>query len=136
MCEDPEPHSSEVNNDLMHRLQEKLDASEEKARTTLAITCDQLAERGIEKLRIDYDGYGDSGSVETVTAYAGEKEVQLEDEVQKALCDAGYDLLPVGWEINNGSYGVLVIDIASRQVTREHNWRIEATEYEEETFSL
>lgn len=47
--------------------------------------------------------------------------------------DALFELLPGGWEINEGSYGEIHVDIASEQITVEHNERY--TEVRSETFN-
>jgi hypothetical protein len=41
------------------------------------------------------------------------------DEVEQAMMD----LLPGGWEINDGSYGEITADVATGQITVEHNER-------------
>lgn len=44
-----------------------------------------------------------------------------------------FSLLPGGWEINDGSYGDIVVDVAEERVTIEHNERY--TEVRSETFN-
>ncbi|MCG8584116.1 MAG: hypothetical protein MI757_05335 [Pirellulales bacterium] len=136
MEENPDSNPSETHQDLTQCVQDYYEAAAAKARAMLATTCDQLAEQGVDTLRIAYDGYGDSGSVESITAFADKKEMELDDKLHQTLRDAAYDLLPGGWEINEGSYGELVVDVANRQVSREHNWRVESSEYEGDTFAL
>jgi hypothetical protein len=43
-----------------------------------------------------------------------------------------FDLLPGGWEINDGSYGDIVVDVAEESVKIDHNERY--TEVRSETF--
>ena len=126
-----EPEDNQVH-DICQRIDQIRGEAHENARAALA----QLAHLGIETLRIAYDGYGDSGSVEHVTALKGDKEVDLEADLCEAIVEAAYDLVPSGWDQNEGSYGVLAVDVASRKITREHNWRVESSEYEEEVFEL
>jgi hypothetical protein len=38
--------------------------------------------------------------------------------------DAVFQLLPGGWEINDGSYGVVTVDVASGKITVDHNERV------------
>lgn len=38
--------------------------------------------------------------------------------------DAMYELLPGGWEINDGSYGEITVDVATGEINVEHNERI------------
>lgn len=40
------------------------------------------------------------------------------------LQEAMWQLLPGGWEINEGSFGAIVIDVLRRNIKREHNERI------------
>jgi hypothetical protein len=50
------------------------------------------------------------------------KEQQLE-EFQNKL----FYLLPGGWEINEGSYGEITVDVAARTIRVEHNERVMET---------
>jgi hypothetical protein len=120
--------------DILERMQHREAAQREQARQTLAVTCDRLSELGVTLVDITYDGYGDSGAIESVRAFAGDKETKLPDDVDEALQDVACELLPGGWEINDGSFGELVLDVAGRKITRQHNWR--STEYDEEELDL
>jgi len=119
---------------MMERIQRREEAQRQKARQTLAGACDRLTEIGVTLVDITYDGYGDSGTVDTVSAYAGDKEAILPDDLVEALKDAACGLLPGGWEINDGSFGQFVLDVATRTINRQHNWR--STDYDEEEFEL
>lgn len=98
--------------------------------------CDRLIELGVHVVTLEYDGYGDSGSVEAVIAETNGTELELPSDVQRELMEAAETLLPDGWENNDGAFGNLTLDVEGRQLTREHNWRIESTEYEEESWTL
>lgn len=50
------------------------------------------------------------------------------------LIDNAFDLLPGGWEINDGSYGTITIDIATENISIEHNERY--TDVRTENFSF
>ena len=112
------------------------DVCRQQAETVFGQVCEQLAERGIDEVRIAYDGYGDSGCVENIAATASGQPVELDSALERTLGDSACELLPPGWENNEGAYGELVLDVPSRKLTREHHWRIEATEYEEEEIEL
>ena len=122
--------------DLMARIDRQQAQQEGEGRDAIAVTCDQLAELGITQVRISYDGCGDSGAVETVTAFQGEDEVDLPKVMEETLAEAAEKLLPSGWEINDGSFGELALDVAQRKLTREHNWRVSETEYDEHEFNV
>lgn len=48
--------------------------------------------------------------------------------------DEIFALLPAGWEINDGSYGEIVIDIASEKITVESNERYTEVRSETHTY--
>ena len=57
--------------------QERKDAAEQ-AKATLRSLCKQLAGLGAQEVRLVYDGYGDSGVMENVTAMSDGQEIPLE----------------------------------------------------------
>jgi len=119
---------------ILRKIRQEETEQRKNARQVLADACQRLTELGVTQLQIAYDGYGDSGNIESVTAFVGEEEVQLSSEIDAALQDAACNLLPLGWEIGDGSYGELIVEVAARTVTRQHSWR--STEYGEEEFKL
>ena len=62
-----------------------------------------------------------------------QKDALITKETADAFIDDIFGLLPGGWEINDGSYGDIVVDIAEEKVTVEHNERY--TEVRSETFN-
>lgn len=50
------------------------------------------------------------------------------------LLDCINSLLPAGWEINEGSYGDVVLDIDTTAIAVKHNQNITTTEYSEEIY--
>ena len=108
----------------------------QRGQSELATLCPRLAERGITQVEIEYNGYGDSGTVESVTAHNGEKPRKLTKKEIDQLTECAYSQLPGGWEINEGSFGTLVLTVQDAKLVRQHNWRIEDSEYEEETYDL
>jgi hypothetical protein len=120
----------------MSAYQARREQERQQACESFAVMCDRLAELSAKIVTIEYDGYGDSGTVETVIAESDGTEVELSIDDQNELIAAAESLLPGGWEINEGSYGRLMLDVEERRLTREHNWRVESTEYEEEGWDL
>ncbi|WP_426422548.1 DUF6878 family protein [Bradyrhizobium genosp. A] len=109
---------------------------------------DVLDAAGITRVVIEFDGSGDSGQIERITALTGDKltdlpEGQIElarvlwggSEIERAttpIRDAieqlAYDCLEEthgGWENNEGAYGEFTFDVASRIVTLDYNQRVE-----------
>ena len=122
--------------DWLSDYQARRERHHQEACQTFATLCDRLIELGVDVVTLEYDGYGDSGTVETVIAEANGTELELPSSVQLELMEAAEMLLPDGWENNEGAFGHLTLDVAGRQLTRKHNWRVESTEHEEETWDL
>jgi hypothetical protein len=74
-------------------------------------------------ITVEYDGMGDSGDA----TFVSPREVVHEDdrfEISRAI----YPLLPSGWEINEGSYGDVTINLETKEIHVYPTIRIEATE--------
>ena len=125
-----------ISSDWMSAYQERRQQEQETAKTSLAKTCDSLVELGVTEVRIAYDGYGDSGTIECVTAMKEEETVELPGEIRSALISSVECLLPDGWPNDAGAFGEFVLQVRHRELTREHNWRVESTEYDEEVWEL
>ena len=150
----------------MTNWQEEAEEKKRKNRESLKEVCATLFNAGITSVIVHYDGYGDSGSIEYLTLFKGDKQLKDEDVASLGLptstvqeynynsksdddkyitkeCtlvdkvqDCAYDFLPGGWEINEGSFGDLKINTETAIGVREHNYRIQETEYSEEEFNL
>ena len=116
-----------------------------------------LSAAGITEIIIEFDGEGDSGQIDHVQASDANGTVALPDErievasapwegdelshVDETLGGAietvCYALLSAncgGWEINEGSYGMFVFDVAERTIELTHNERYVSVETSEHTF--
>jgi hypothetical protein len=116
-----------------------------------------LANAGITTVVVQFDGYGDSGQVETIEARRGETAVELPDtQIELAIArwgkaDADRSMLPIreaveqlaydflgethaGWENNEGAYGEFIFDVAARTITLDYNERITDTDYSQHVF--
>ncbi len=146
--------------------QEEANEKKRKNKESLKEVCAILFNAGITLVEVNYDGYGDSGSIEYVLFFKGDKQLKDEDVASLGLptstlqeynykmtgdddryitrectlvekvTDCAYDFLPGGWEINEGSFGDLKINTETAKATLEHNHRIQETEYMEEEFDL
>ncbi len=98
----------------------------------------QLAAHGIVTVEIRFDGYGDSGAIEETSFFGANGEVmecpdvdvmcEGKDEVKLAslLEDFAYEALERhhgGWEINEGAFGELLIDVADASFQLDCNLR-------------
>ena len=122
-----------------------------------------LRKLGIEEVRASYDGYGDSGTIESVSFYFKNEEISHEDLEKKfeqyknhlltsfaddfkffseeigdsfeALVDfleeQVYSALPAGFEINEGSFGDVVINLKSEKidVTQNDNEELDSEDW-------
>lgn len=118
---------------------------------------DALAAAGISHVHVSFDGYGDSGQIESVDAFVGEESVDLPatpieiacaywDETElksrrSSLADAiesvAYGLLEDthgGWENGSGAYGEFTFTVADRAILLDHNDRFETSEHSEHRF--
>jgi hypothetical protein len=113
---------------------------------------------GIVTVTVAFDGYGDSGQIESVDVIGkdgvshelpatsitirrarwGEDEPASDEmTVAEAVESLAYDLLGgahPGWEINDGSYGSFVFDVAAGTITLDCNVRFTAAELHTSTF--
>ncbi len=107
---------------------------------------DVLAPAGITRIDVTFDGYGDSGQIENVQAYAGDTPAALpearltlrspgfnddavreqEMTVSEAVETLAYGALSQtdgGWANNDGAYGEFVFDVAAGTIRLDYNQR-------------
>jgi hypothetical protein len=112
---------------------------------------DGLAAAGVTHVTVSFDGYGDSGQIESISAWSGETAVELpktqiayaaltwdDPEVEMrnlSLEDVveqlAYDFLSDthgGWENNDGAYGEFCFDASARCIHLEFNERFISSE--------
>ena len=147
----PVPPSFEQRQLRRHKLADEANAANR------AVVFDALARVGIREIIVEFDGEGDSGQIDHVQASDANGTVALPDErieVARAPWDGDelarsdetlgeaietvcYALLSAncgGWEINEGSYGMFVYNIAERTIELTHNERYVSVETSEHTF--
>jgi len=110
-----------------------------------------LAAAGIATVIVGFDGYGDSGQIETIDAYGPDNtEAQLPDttlamaevtfdgprvvieprsprDVIECMAYALLEQTHDGWENNDGAYGEFTFDVATRSIALDYNERYTAT---------
>jgi hypothetical protein len=107
---------------------------------------DALTAAGITTVTVEFDGEGDSGQIEAVTACAGEAHVTLAAtpvtlqyaswqgdgltpaetplrEAIETLCYGYLEQYQGGWENNDGAFGAFAFDVAARTIELEFNGR-------------
>ena len=106
---------------------------------------------GITRVIVSFDGYGDSGQIEDISASIGETPTPMPDcmietlgttwpqtepalssiSLTTAVENLAYDVLAqthCGWENNEGAYGDLIFDTAARTITLDYNERFTSSE--------
>ena len=93
---------------------------------------DVFAEIGIHTVTVGFDGYGDSGQIESIEAFdAGNNPIALPDNrpvrfqgVETETMAFGYlEETHCGWENDDGAFGTFVFAVPLRTITLEHNSR-------------
>jgi Family of unknown function (DUF6878) len=128
-------------NDWMAKYrQEQADAAK-KGKAYLLGLVPVLKAADVEQLVVHYDGEGDSGQIEeaSIIVKGSADKVPLSSipalADENAIQDAVYGVLEekhAGWEINEGSFGDVVLHVADSRIVIEHNHRIETSEYQED----
>ena len=79
-----------------------------------------LEKEGIEEMTVSYNGSGDSGYIESDYT-SKNKNGQIDDDIEN-IC---YDLLEDfgGWEINEGSQGIIIF--TKNEIEIQHEWNTE-----------
>ena len=118
---------------------------------------DALAAAGIEIVTVTFDGYGDSGQIETIEAKTGDAIIDLplgEIEIASPVCgrcDIERRSQPIreaietlayaflsqthgGWEDSDGAYGDFTFDVAERTITLDYNERHMESDYSQNIF--
>ena len=107
----------------------------------------------IKRIILEYSGYGDSGDefyalVDNDNKYQWggypgngddnlpELKKYLGDKWEDTVFDGLFQLLPGGWEINEGSNGHLIWDVKENKVQVFHNWNVQTIEEENSEATL
>jgi hypothetical protein len=147
----PEPVSGQqVRNDFSQQYELRLEAIAKANELNKAIVFDALTAAGITRITVEFDGEGDSGQINGVTAYAGEAPTKLlstsltlhvatqnadnptitETSLPSAIEDLCYDYLSQchgGWQDNDGAYGTFEFDVSKRSIHLDFNERFTDT---------
>lgn len=116
-----------------------------------------LSAASITSVDVSFDGYGDSGQIESIDAKADGTDAPLPDatvtltiigwrdtehtertmSVREAIEHFAYDCLAQthgGWENNQGAFGTFLFDVADQSITLDYNQRFEDIESFEHAF--
>ncbi|MBV9506240.1 MAG: hypothetical protein JO323_14665 [Acidobacteriia bacterium] len=123
-----------------------LKALEDAARDNKRILFETLKAAGITRISVTFDGEGDSGQIEAISAFKGEDPVVLAEEeivmrrvgwgsaeskpeafglsagIEAVCCDF-LEFEHGGWENNDGAFGEFTLDVTAGTVDLEFNAR-------------
>ena len=126
--------------------------AEEALPANKAALFEALAAAEFTSVVVTFDGYGDSGQIESVDARIGDAAAELpavDIEIATPAWDASElhrRTLPLGdaveqlayaflaethcgWENNEGAYGEFTFDVEERAIRLDYNERVESSEY-------
>jgi len=112
---------------------------------------ERLSAAGVTRVVVTFDGYADSGQLESVQGFAGDEACALPSttvqihrlgfrdpaptvsaqSIGEAIETLAYDFLEEkhgGWENNAGAFGEFVFDVAAGEITLDYNERFEDSE--------
>jgi hypothetical protein len=78
----------------------------------------------ITQIVVEYNGAGDDGNIEETSFLKGEEVVEVPQSLQEAADEYVWQALEHykgGWEINDGSFGTVTIDVANKKASFDHN---------------
>jgi hypothetical protein len=116
--------------DWLRRYQERQAALKKYGESCLDYAMEALQFLGVKEVTVEYDGSGDDGEVQQPQFDPVPPEglpQGLESLIHEACCH----MLPGGWEINEGSFGAIYIDVEKGKVEVDHEWREEEAEEDE-----
>ena len=132
-------------NSIMESIARHREALAEAWKTNRDVFFAALASAEITRITVTFDGEGDSGQINEITAFKGDEPLALPSQVisirsvdwngestmsekplEAAIESLCYDFLEQehgGWENNDGAYGEFTFDVSARTVELEFNGR-------------
>lgn len=128
--------------ELLQKLQSLPHEEKNKKETkkeALNLIAEELFLDMVNTVEAHYNGEGDSGDFEElIFKDINDKEIKhkINDKLKDELLNALFYFLPGGWEINEGSYGVIYFDVRHKELKIAHEERIMETNYQEYKYTL
>ena len=106
-----------------HMLESQRRAAEQRVETRAALLT-ELRALGVRSIKVQYEGYGDSGNVEDVVV--SPDTITLTEALRRRVEDFGWDFayaLSPGFENNEGGYGELTWALETDKIDVSHSNR-------------
>mgnify|MGYP003649584202 FL=1 len=106
-----------------HMLEAQQRAADQRVETRAALLT-ELRALGVRSIKVQYEGYGDSGNVEDVVV--SPDTITLTEALRRRVEDFGWDFayaLSPGFENNEGGYGELTWSLEADKIDVSHSNR-------------
>ncbi len=112
----------------LERYEERQREEKKAAKVALLALVDQLRTAGVSEVIATFSGYGDEGRIEEIEFLDAQRQpASLSKEFPNL--EKTFDvLLPDGYEDNEGSSGVVTLDVEHGRITVDTNWNIIETQ--------
>jgi hypothetical protein len=116
---------NDFHNVLAHYDNEMRKRREAALRAFATETVPQLAQAGVRRIDVQYSGYGDSGAVDNVDCYGDDDQIiPVERSLLDGVDSVVLELVPMGFENNDGGEGVLKLDLVKGSYHLHHGTRV------------
>ncbi len=114
----------------LERYEERQREERKAAKTALLVLVDQLRTAGVREVIATFSGYGDEGNIEGIEFLDAQRQpVSLSERFPNI--ERTFDvLLPDGYEDNEGSSGIMTLDVERGRITVDSNWNVIETQNE------
>ncbi len=133
------PNTRESIKNIAAQIKIDVDRGLENLKKELGDICTELFLLGISSVTVTYSGEGDSGDIDSCVymKVGGKGKLgSVSDELDQRLRTAVWDLLPSGFENNDGGYGDARINTARREITINHGERYVETREETTRYTI
>lgn len=114
----------------LERYEERQREEKRAAKAALLALVDQLRTAGVSEVIATFSGYGDEGSIERIEFLDAQRQLVSLSEQFPNLEKTFEVLLPDGFEDNEGSSGVVTLDVERGRVTVDTDWNVIETQNE------
>lgn len=112
------------------RYEERQREERKAAKAALLALIDQLRTAGVSEVTAAFSGYGDEGSIEEIEFLDAQRQPVSLSEQFPNLEKTFEVLLPDGYEDNEGSSGVVTLDVERGRITVDTDWHVIETQNE------
>lgn len=113
--------------DMLRKIKEQLAADAAKRETENQKSCRRVLDaaadlhaNGIKEIIVHYSGEGDSGDIDFIDVDRSFGDYVLPQAIREAVQNVAWQLIPSGFENNDGGQGKVIFNLIDRTVRVEH----------------